>query len=232
VRTSQSEQVRTRILIETLRESKNGGTVRIDEVASRAGASADLVREVLRNALESPVSSKISPSSETRFRLAFEAARNGGLRDAARVLTWQEFEKFAEECLAATGFQTTRGLMVTGETRRWQIDLVAMRGPMMLVFDCKHWNSPSYPSKFESAAEHQRLATMALIRNSKARESFAGKQVWALPIILTLFDPRIQLTNGVVLLSIDKLADFLNGVTHYSDLPFISDGNVAENPIR
>ncbi len=215
-----------------LRQSKSGETVRIGEVASRAGTSTSFVRGVLIDLSEFTDSSNLKLSPDIRFRLAFEAAKNGGLQEAARALTWQEFEKFAEECLASAAFQTTRGLILAGESRRWQIDLVARRESMILVFDCKHWNSPSYPSKFDRAAKHQKSATIAFLRSLKTKDSFGREKTWALPVILTLFDPRSQLVDDVVLVSIDKLPDFLNGITPYSQLPFISVENIAQNPIR
>lgn len=168
---------------------------------------------------------------KTRLQLAFRAGKQGGLREVARALTWQEFEEFTEECLVSAGFQTSRGLTFRGEGRKWQIDLVARKSQMILVIDCKHWNSPSYPSKFRKAGHHQKLATKVLVHDLETKGISSTERIRALPIILTLFDPRAQLADDVVLVSLEKLADFLNGVTPYSELPFISDETHAENPI-
>jgi hypothetical protein len=151
----------------------------------------------------------------------------------ARALTWQEFERFGEECLVTAGFQTKKGLIISRDGRRWQIDLVAKKGLMILAFDCKHWNSPSYPSKFTNAAAHQKLATIALMRDLMDEKELSREGSYALPIILTLFDPRTQIAGDAVLVSVDKLPDFLNGVTPYSEnLPFISIDTHEVNPIR
>ncbi len=227
------DQLRARILIEALRQTRNDGVVRIDDIASRTRASRALVQTIIADEQDLTNSSGMGFSTETRFRLALAAARIGGLQEVARALTWQEFERFGEECLVSAGFQTKKGLIISRDGRRWQIDLVARKGLMILAFDCKHWNSPSYPSKFKSAVSHQKLATIALMRDLRDKKELSPEGSYALPIILTLFDPRTQIVGDAVLVSVEKLPDFLNGVTPYSgDLPFISIDTQTVNPIR
>ncbi len=48
-------------------------------------------------------------------------------------------------------------------------------------------------------------------------------------MILTIFEPRSRMVDGVVVLSIEQLADFLEGVSPFSsDLPFIHSQSVAK----
>ena len=227
------DQIRARILIETLRQTRNDGVARIDEIASRTRSSKGVVQTVLADVQESTNPSGIRLSSETRFRLALAVAKNGGLQELARALTWQEFERFGEECLVSAGFQTKKGLVISRDGRRWQIDLVARKGLMILAFDCKHWNSPSYPSRFKNAVSHQKMATITLMQDLMDKKELSREGSYGLPIILTLFDPRTRIADDVVLVSVNKLPDFLNGVTPYSeDLPFISFDADEVNPIR
>ena len=111
------------------------------------------------------------------------------------------------------------------------MDVVAARGNLVLCIDCKHWNTPSYPSKFTRALEHQLEATYSLLR--ELRRKGTGSLL-GLPVVLTLLEPREKLRNGVVLLSIDQLSDFTENLAPFSEsLPFISAGGVpAENPIK
>ncbi len=55
----------------------------------------------------------------------------------------------------------------------------------------------------------------------------------ALPMILTLSEPPAQFVESAVLLSVEKLPNFLSGVTPYDEnLPFIpSPASVVENPM-
>ena len=181
--------------------------------------------------LEDPSGAQLTNSA--RFSLAFEAVRHGGLQQVARALSWQEFEAFTEECLRTVGFATQKGIIVKDNSRRWQIDVIARKSRMILAMDCKHWESPGYESKLSNAAEHQKLAVQALIRQMAVRGELERERILALPMILTLFEPRSRMVDGVVVLSVEQLADFLEGVSPFSsELPFIHAQSVAKSSIN
>ncbi|HZY95258.1 MAG TPA: restriction endonuclease [Candidatus Bathyarchaeia archaeon] len=169
---------------------------------------------------------------DVRFKIAFGAARAGLLHEAAEGLSWQEFESFTEECLKLAGFDTFKGIIVRGKGRKWQVDIVAKKGQLLLAFDCKHWASPYYRARFRKAAQHQRDAVVSLMHDVNTRKRFHDDKLWVLPVILTLLEPRTKLEEGAVLVSLQKLPDFLNGVTQYSDdLPFLFSDDYKESPI-
>jgi len=222
-----------KVLIETLRLSKEGDRVQIADIALSARASESFARKILTNALRELDDNWISLSPGFRIRLALDIARAGRLTDSARALTWQEFEKFAGECLGEAGFQTEKNVRVKGGGRAWQIDVVGFRGDLVLTVDCKHWNTPGYFSRFKLAAEHQRTATLHLLARPVEKMIQGGKERQALPLILTLSEPPVQSSEGVVLVSVEKLPSFLSGVTPYDEnLPFIpSSLSLVENPM-
>jgi len=222
-----------RVLIETLRLTKDGDRVQMADIAFSARASEFSARKALTNAQVEHDSNWLSLSPGSRLRLALDIARAGRLRDSVRALTWQEFEKFAEECLEEAGFQTEKNVRVKGGGRAWQIDVVGYRGELVLTIDCKHWNTPGHLSRFKLAAEHQRTATLHLLARPVEMMVQGDRERQALPVILTVSEPRGQLSEGVVLVSIEKLPSFLSGVTPYDEnLPFISSSLAAvENPM-
>ncbi len=228
-----TSNVTIRVLIETLRLSKDRNRVQIADIASCAKTTESFARKALANARIEHDGSWISLSPGFRIRLALDIARAGRLRDSARALTWQEFERFAEECLEEAGFQTEKNVRVQGDGRAWQIDVVGVRGDLVVTVDCKHWNTPGYFSRFRLAAEHQRTATLHLLASPVAKMVQGNKEWQALPVILTLSEPRGQLSEGVVLVSVEKLPSFLSGVTPYDEnLPLISSSlAVVENPM-
>jgi hypothetical protein len=222
-----------RVLVESLRLSKDRNSVQIADIASSARTTESLARKVLTNARIEHDGNSISPGPGFRVRLALDIARAGRLRDSARALTWQEFEKFAEECLREAGFQTQKNVRVKGDARAWQIDVVGIRGDLVVSMDCKHWNTPGHLSRFKLAAEHQRTATLHLLARPVEMMIQGDRERQALPVILTVSEPRGQLSEGVVLVSVEKLPSFLSGVTPYDEnLPFISPSLAAvENPM-
>jgi len=220
-------------MVETLKYTKGDKLLNISQIADRAKTTTEQVELILGPMLQLEDPSGAHLTNSARFKLAFEAVRHGALQQVARALSWQEFEAFTEECLQTVGFDTQKGTIVKDESRRWQIDVIAKKSRMILAIDCKHWESPGYDSKLTKAADHQKLALHALIQQMTGRGDVEREGVFALPIILTLFEPRSRLVDGAVVVSVEQFADFLEGVSPFSsELPFIHAQGVAKSSIN
>lgn len=219
------------ILVETLKQAKAGVSVNISEIAQSSRTTPETVLATLIRLLDLDNAQRVELTDADRIKLALIAARTGGLQEASKALTWQEFEKFSEICLNAAGFETQKGVMVRDGTKLWQIDLVAIKDKMILAIDCKHWKSPGYLSKFSRAIRHHEQSLKPLIHHMKSSGRFVDGEVRAVGIILTLLEPRRKIVEGVVLASIGQLSDFLEHLTLYDpDIPFTNA--VAESSIR
>ena len=220
------------MIVETLKYTRSDKLLNISQIADRAKTTTEQVELILGPMLQLEVPSGAHLTNSARFKLAFEAVRHGALQQVARALSWQEFEAFTEECLQTVGFDTQKGTIIKDESRRWQIDVIAKKSRMILAIDCKHWESPGYDSKLTKAADHQKLALHALIQQMTGRGDVEREGVFALPIILTLFEPRSRLVDGAVVVSVEQFADFLEGVSPFSsELPFIHAQGVAKSSI-
>jgi len=221
-----------RVLQATLNATGVGETLELDRIAFDARTTEKLVRTTLSDTL-GVNGQVIRLSPDRRLRLAMEIAKVGHLGTAAKALTWQEFERFAENCLKEAGFEAERNVRVKGEGRSWQIDLVGFRGELVLAIDCKHWNTPAYLSRFKLAASRQRHATLHFLSTLKEKTMENGKGWQALAVILTLREPPARLSENAVLVSIEMLPSFLSGVTPYDEnLPFIASPlGFVENPM-
>lgn len=208
--------------METLKHTRGDEPLSTSEIADRAKTTRERVALVLGPLLQLDDLTGVRLTNSARFKLAFEGVRQGGLQQVSRALTWQEFEAFTEECLQTVGFDTEKGLVVKHDSRRWQIDVIAKKSPMILAIDCKHWESPGYESKLSHAAEHQKLALQALIQQMAEKGEVGRDGLLALPMILTLFEPRARTVNEVDVVSIEQFADFLERVSPFSsELPFM-----------
>ena len=222
-----------RIISETLKLTRNNPIVSLIEIAEKAGTTTALAKTILGDSVGIEDAKLAFVDSPMRFKLAIDAVRRGALLQVARALTWQEFETFSGECLRTTGFYTRKGVVVKDISRRWQIDVIGKKGPMILAVDCKHWESPGYESKLSKAAEHQTLAVQALIKQMIAGGEVDREGVLALPIILTLFEPRSREIDGAVVVPVEQFADFLEGVSPFSsELPFIHAQSIAKSSIN
>jgi len=222
----------SRVIVETLKYTRSDKLLNISQIADRAKTTTEQVELILGPMLQLEDPSGAHLTNSARFKLAFEAVRHGALQQVARALSWQEFEAFTEECLQTVGFDTQKGTIIKDESRRWQIDVIAKKSRMIFAIDCKHWESPGYDSKLTKAADHQKLALHALIQQMTGRGDVEREGVFALPIILTLFEPRSRLVDGAVVVSVEQFADFLEGVSPFSsELPFIHAQGVAKSSI-
>lgn len=226
------EFIVVRVIVEALKLSRNQTTVSLNEIAQKAGTATSFVKSVVASSIGANDANIVFVDASIRFKLAIMAVRLGALLPVARALTWQEFEAFSEECLLRAGFQTQKGVVLKDNSRKWQIDVIARKGPIILALDCKHWESPGYHSKIKKAAEHQNQAVRAYMKQLIAGAEFAREGAVALPIILTLFEPRSRLVDGAVAVSVEQFADFLEGLSPYSsELPFIHALETAKSSI-
>jgi len=191
-----------------------------------------MVGDVLTDLTGLVVSSGTILGSSDRFKIALIASSLGTFERAARALTWQEFEAFTEECLATAGFDTRKSIVFNDDRRRWQVDLTGVRNQILLSIDCKHWESPNYASKFNKAVKHQKQCLPALIRHMRSHGMLDHHDIVALPMIMTLFEPREPFLDEVVLVSVGQFSDFLEHITPFDpDLPFIPDRRIVESSI-
>ena len=106
------------MIVETLKHTKGNQLLNLSQIADRAKTTTEQVALVLRPLLGVEELSGAHLANSARFKLAFEAVRHGALQQVARALTWQEFEVFTEDCLQTVGFDTQKGIIVKGGSRR------------------------------------------------------------------------------------------------------------------
>lgn len=220
-------------MIETLRQSRWSNTLDLEQIALKANTSELIAKAIVARFLRITESGYFSIESKSRIQLALEVARVGRLKEAAKALSWQEFESFGAECLAEAGFRVEKNVRVKGEGRAWQMDLIGHRGDLVLAIDCKHWNTSGYESRLAPPADHQRKATIHFLRTLTSNTKGQRKNAQALPVILTLLDPPARFLDNVAIVSVEQLPSFLSAATPYDEsLPLIpTSGLLVENPM-
>lgn len=210
--------------------TKSGANPQTYEVATLARTTESMVKSFLSRTLEREFDEEIRLQPDERFRLAFLAAASAGLTETARTLDWREFERFAEECLARAGYKTERNLRLTDGKKRWEIDVVASKSSMTLFLDCKHWQHNS-PQRLRKAVEHQKKTMKSFVK-LRFQQLDAPHEVWALPVILTLFENNETTVDGGVLVSVQKFSDLLAHLTPYDpQMPFVHSTG-RQKPIK
>ena len=93
---------------------------------------------------------------QSRLKIAVKAVELGA--DVERVgeaLGWQEFEAMAALALESNGYTTNKNVRFKHDRRRWEIDIVACRKPLVLCIDCKRWRHNMHPSSMRKTAAAQ-----------------------------------------------------------------------------
>jgi Holliday junction resolvase-like predicted endonuclease len=165
---------------------------------------------------------EIQVSFEQRLRIAELAIAIGA--DPERIageLRWQEFEAFADQVLARDGFATMNHFVFKESGRRFEIDVIAAKEPMVLCVDCKHWHHGWAPSKISAAARNQLLRVLCLSQVFPVRGRKFSTATWRsvrlLPFVLTLADVSPKLIDGVPIVSALRFRSFLSEINPWID---------------
>ncbi len=131
------------------------------------------------------------------------------LEDILRYLYWREFENICEAVLMMAGFYTFRNLRFKARGRRYEIDVVGVKGDKVLLIDCKKWKRMS-SSMLKNAVEKQLERTRAL---SETLESVGlhleYSRILLIPVIVTMLAGDMAFYDSVPIVPISKLKNFL-----------------------
>ena len=137
------------------------------------------------------------------------------VENIAKEMTWQDFEGIAAEIFAANGFRTHRNFRFSSKKKRYEIDVVAMDSPRIILADCKHWSiRQGKTSGLRAAAEAQKVRAIEFA--SKIQEyGLLGIQEWkpatVIPMVITLYQESIVEGNGTFVVPLFKLNSFIEG---------------------
>lgn len=157
-----------------------------------------------------------------RLELAVRAISLGGdVETVASFLQWQEFESVASAALRANGYEVKQNLQFKHIARRWEIDIVACKRPLVICIDCKDFHRSLPPSTARRIAEKQvervRAFTDMLPSAFIPLDCLKWKTAKFVPIVLVLMPSRLNFCSGVPIVPVLQLQDFLH------QLPFEID---------
>lgn len=162
----------------------------------------------------------VQVDSVQRLKLAVRAMELGAdVERVSSVLEWQEFENMAAIALERNGYGVQRNLRFKHAGRKWEVDVVGCKKPVVMSIDCKHWHHGMSPSVLKKIAEEQRERTKALadsLPNPAVKIEFASWEIVILiPAVLSLTVGRSKLCDGVPVVPVLQLQDFVSQVPVY-----------------
>ncbi|RLE89982.1 MAG: hypothetical protein DRJ49_01255 [Thermoprotei archaeon] len=140
--------------------------------------------------------------------------------DIVKLMDWKEYEELCSRILSTHGFKVHRNLHFTSHGKRFEIDIVAIQYPYVLVVDCKHWlrlrgrrsalleSTLRHKERFKEFLEvAHRLLKIPIEVTSKLK---------FIPVVITFYIQDQLIVDGIVTIPLEKLGRLL---VDLEDLP-------------
>ena len=213
-------------LIISLLKLTSEGSVLIENVNKDAHlplvTTKKLIEKLQKEGLLYFKSSSIEVDTTDRLKLAVKAASLGAdMEQVSNLLCWQEFEEIAAFSLKNYGFTVAKNLRFKNTTRKYEIDVVGCRKPLVICIDCKHWQHAIAPSTLKRIVDSQVERTKALVDSlpniSLNIECTKWSKAKFVPSIISLIPSSFKFYNKVPIVPILQLQDFLNQLSAYTE---------------
>lgn len=213
--------VSTNLCVALLRQTGKNSHCQIGELVTSVRIGRASIEEVLRDLHEKGLvtlaGEVVIVSPEQRMRIAAAAVGQGSDPETiSRHLRWQEFELLAGRVLAQSGYATKTHFVFKRDGRRFEMDVLGGKDPLLLCIDCKHWQYGWAPSRVSAAAKNQLLRVTSLSQTFRRYESILGTSQWKsvrmLPMLLTLADVSSRVVDGVPTVSALRFGTFLSEI--------------------
>ena len=209
--------VERNLLISLLKLTKDG-SVLIENVNKEARIAPDIIKKLLENLQNQNIicikDGFVETYSDSRLRLALKAASlNADIEQISTLFSWQEFEDITVHSLEKNGYVVAKNVRFKHVGRRWEIDVVGCRKPLVLCVDCKHWHRGLRPSALRKIvnAQLERVSALADTLPTVALnvECTKWKKSKFVPVILSLFPSSFKFCDNVPIVPVLQLQDFL-----------------------
>jgi hypothetical protein len=195
------------------------GSVSLEAVKRDAKMPSSTIRRLLQklqnDGLLNVQENMVKVDALHRLKLAVRAVQSGAdIERVSRPLQWQEFEAIAAYGFEHNGYHVFRNVHFKHDERRYEMDITACQGQLIVCADCKHWKRSLGPSILNKVVEEQVQRTFAFAEalpspKTKLRFSLKGTMTFV-PTILTLVQARLKFCDDVPVVSVLQSQDFFN----------------------
>jgi Holliday junction resolvase-like predicted endonuclease len=206
------------LIISLLKLTKNGpiliGNVKKD-VRLPSSETLELIEKLQSEDLLNLNGDNLEIDSTNRLKLAVKAVSSGvDVEAVSSFLGWQEFESITATALRNYGYAVLQNLRFKHADRKWEIDVVGCRKPLVVCIDCKDWHHWLSPLALRRIVEAQMERTRALADTlpnvSLGIEYVKWRRAKFVPAILVLVPSRFKFCDRVPIVPVLQLQDFLN----------------------
>ena len=224
--------VEQKILVTLLKLTRNGPIT--DSLVSKAAriptqTTARYLQELASKSLIRWEKNVVDTTDRQRVMIAVHAINLGtDFERVCKVLKWKEFESITVTAFRAFGYQVVKNFRFKSKNgKRWEIDVLAFKEPVIASVDCKHWKSGWTRGAIKTAVRAHIERTKAFFNalpNHRLRMKVRSwKYATAIPIIISLLPSLQKFYSRVPVVSVLQLQDFINEfpvhinrLTHFS----------------
>jgi len=213
------------VLISVLRTAKDG-YAEVEEISLDARVPAQIVYGVMKKYSENGTvnldGKTVTVERDQRLKVAVRAVELGAdLEKVCRLLEWKEFEDVSALAFEGAGYSVKKHFRFTCFERRWEIDILALKNPLVASVDCKHWHRGWRRASITKTVESQINRTRALAEASSIlREKMSilkWREATFIPIILSLIPSDFKFYENVPIVPILQLRNFLDEAPAYTE---------------
>jgi Holliday junction resolvase-like predicted endonuclease len=225
IREATDLQIEAEMIISLLKSSKEG-TISLELLNKDVRIPSCLHRKLLQKLQKDELiyvrHGLVETDTQQRVGLAIRAIQLGA--DIERVsssLHWKEFEDIAAVAFERNEFRVKRTLRFKSCERRWEIDVVALKKPIAVCIDCKHWHRGPSPSTMKKIVAKQltRVSALAkLLPNPSIRiECASWDRVKFIPAVLSLTICEFKFCDNVPIVPVLQLQNFIDQLPAFAD---------------
>jgi Holliday junction resolvase-like predicted endonuclease len=157
-----------------------------------------------------------------RVKLAVKVASLGSdIEQISNFLCWQEFEEIAAFALRNHGYSVTNNVRFKQASRRWEIDVIGCKKPLVVCIDCKHWQHSIAPAALKRIVDAQVERTKAFADSLPSLSLNFECTQWGeaqfIPAVLSLLPTSFKFYDRVPIVPILQMQDFLNQLPLYTE---------------
>ncbi len=157
----------------------------------------------------------IEATMEQRLEIAIRAVKAGAdMERVSKALGWLEFEEMTAYTFEANGYNAKRRFRFNAEGRRWEIDVLATRKPLVVCVECKHWSNGLGSMTARRIVEIHLEKVRVLSENAAILVDKGILRDWDhavfVPMTLSLQPARNKIYRRIPVVSIFELPSFLN----------------------
>jgi hypothetical protein len=160
----------------------------------------------------------IKATIDQRLKIAIIAVKSGAdFQRVSKQLDWKEFEEIVAYTFEENGYKVKRRFRFSAEGRRWEIDVLAIKKPLIVCAECKHWVKSLGNSKARGIIDGHLEKIRVMSENVELISEIMQVNSWGraiiIPIVLSLIPAKSKIYRRMPMVSVFELPNFLSEFT-------------------